>query len=920
MDLPIPHQDNLFFEADYRHLSQDFIDWLCANTLPDYDSADPIEYRDKKDQVESALTSFNTTLAIARIEKNEWLKHVFCLIKSNENEHAWSPELIKPLYNTLDWKSFYSAEETALLLLQMYNSNSLNSILTSSNAPGEITSWFQNLQIEWRVRLYIKSPEILPQFATYENIDAQGDKWRQEFLLKIINPALFKIIKGSDTDKLRALVTPDPESNLASMVLLLIINPERAMTLARILELTQALEIARISTSANNIQECLDRLITNSQDCPPWADTLQAQFRDAFFIEQSTLSALESLLTSAIKGQVAKAPLEYICSLIFHMNAFDYSMTERPEDQPADALLEILWDRFDESISEHELESWLRKRNPNEDLYGEFATEFLIGIAMNSDSLYPFYALLQSSNYFLYDNGDKGILTQDILQWANTTPGNMQRLLTLDCEIWIKEGYSHEVWIGTVLLHWTAYVLYLDSKQPAEIRSNFARELIQSQGFGDSLSIFNESTSLLEAIFPADVFINNLGDDKGLILQVLMACNPEFEHPYIDLMIAPDPILRVSKLLKDNPSWKPDTLCRQYYSHSDKHYHLLPMEFWTGKGVDVTDALACSLSQAIEETSPDIFAAVVSWQTRFQVRKVINGTPDLYDRLLTYPELAEEQTLLRIIFASDDIEEERYSNEAVIMRYPGVLEDARHLLIQLRKTIKSRNYHDIPESYVVDSAMNIVATLDSCWEAWRQLMMAFRALPRPAVNSSLAPINQGRDNEQLDKVGSRIASATKRCIRIARLKGELEELRRSFAVDLSKKLGKLKTARSENSQIHRPAHDEPGFDTNLKEPDPIWRIASIRALMDLDIKMSGKNHSIIAVLKKVEETDPSEKVRKTARQVYDDLNRMRNARKKGSAWRMVHQAWWWMRYAHRHSLNLPYDQQGAEKLRNNEFR
>lgn len=336
--------------------------------------------------------------------------------------------------------------------------------------------------------------------------------------------------------------------------------------------------------------------------------------------------------------------------------------------------------------------------------------------------------------------------------------------------------------------------------------------------------------------------------------------------------------------------------------------------------IDVSDALAICLSKDIQERSPNIFAAVIAWQSRFQIRKFLDEKPDVYDHILSSDLFREVRSLLRIIFASDEIDEEHFSNEKIINRYPGIIDEARQVLIQLRRSIKTGNHADLPESYIVDPAMNIVATLDSCWEAWRQLMMAFRTLTTPAVNSSLEPRPTNAEDELLDNVGTIIVNAVKRCVRIAKLKGELEDLRRLFAVDLSKKLGKLKTDRSENSQISLPVHDEPGFDSNLKEPDPIWRIATIRALMDLDIKMSGKNHSVIAVLKKVEETDPSEKVQETAHQVYAELNRMRTAKKNGSPWRMLHQAWWWMRYAHRHSLNLHYDKQGAEKLRTNEFR
>ena len=344
------------------------------------------------------------------------------------------------------------------------------------------------------------------------------------------------------------------------------------------------------------------------------------------------------------------------------------------------------------------------------------------------------------------------------------------------------------------------------------------------------------------------------------------------------------------------------------------------LEFWKRLGLDINISLSQSLKAYLTKGSPDILSAAYRWQTHLDVCSVYEGNPDLYLELLSQDNLIDYKPSLEIIFCSFEIDEEKYSNDKIEDRYPGIQTKARDMLIQLRKNIESGSYTDKIESFLIPCSANIVGTLDSVWNALKQLLMAFRKLRTPSVNASLGYLQNKADEEKLDNIGTLIARTVLQCFQLAKLKGELEDLRRAFAIDLSKKLDITKKNRASNTKIALPLHDEHGFDLSLIEPDPVWRFAIIRGFLDLGIKMRDRNNPNHAILTKVVENDPSDKVRKTAELVYKDINRLRTPMKKGSSWQMIHQAWWWLRYAHRHTLNLEYDRSGAEKLRTNEFR
>jgi hypothetical protein len=140
-----------------------------------------------------------------------------------------------------------------------------------------------------------------------------------------------------------------------------------------------------------------------------------------------------------------------------------------------------------------------------------------------------------------------------------------------------------------------------------------------------------------------------------------------------------------------------------------------------------------------------------------------------------------------------------------------------------------------------------------------------------------------------------------------------------LSIDL---LDRLKPAKGNTGsrEILPPSHNYAGFDPSRIEPDPVWRTAYVRAIGDLAVKMTDKGHSVVPVLNRVADNDPAPIVKEATKEVLYDIQRLRKGWGSGSHKRLLFHAWWWLRQAHRVSLNAEIDEQEANRVRNTEFR
>jgi hypothetical protein len=111
-----------------------------------------------------------------------------------------------------------------------------------------------------------------------------------------------------------------------------------------------------------------------------------------------------------------------------------------------------------------------------------------------------------------------------------------------------------------------------------------------------------------------------------------------------------------------------------------------------------------------------------------------------------------------------------------------------------------------------------------------------------------------------------------------------------------------------------------GFDLSYREPNPEWRYAYTRAVVDLGVDPDGKGHLFHSILNRVAENDPSIKVRDAAQKSAVELKNIRGGWKDDSNSQMLLQAFWWLRRAHMLSIEADFDEKEALKTRSSEFR
>jgi hypothetical protein len=218
--------------------------------------------------------------------------------------------------------------------------------------------------------------------------------------------------------------------------------------------------------------------------------------------------------------------------------------------------------------------------------------------------------------------------------------------------------------------------------------------------------------------------------------------------------------------------------------------------------------------------------------------------------------------------------------------------------------------------YVRPASDFIWERTDNIWKTLKPLLMAFRAYKGPLLNGSLRGF-------------SPLFEFITFFFRIED-KEKLKELRYDMANDFIEYLKPLNPDKEKRqSENYTPIErDAEGFDTSFTEPSPYWRYAYIRALGDLSVRNDKRGHPFYAILKKISgrdpekkaDGDPSEKVRKAADKVMNELNAIRKGYSGNNHKKSLYEAFWWLRQAHMLSLGEKVDSKEALELRIKEWR
>jgi len=210
----------------------------------------------------------------------------------------------------------------------------------------------------------------------------------------------------------------------------------------------------------------------------------------------------------------------------------------------------------------------------------------------------------------------------------------------------------------------------------------------------------------------------------------------------------------------------------------------------------------------------------------------------------------------------------------------------------------------------------VVSVLASCsgmWSAMKSLILLLRALSVPAVAADL----RSRAEEGLPPPPPRWSWVAEMLLGLvhgfARHEQQrdptLEEVRNEFARFCLERL-RTRSAAEAGSGVSIGNED-------MVEPSVPWRLASIRAIRELQANPADRRHRI---LHWSFQNDPDEDVRRAAKLAYGELVKSTGLSPDVSPRRPVFAALWWLRQAHLLGLGIPVDKQGARRTRQAEVR
>ncbi len=206
-------------------------------------------------------------------------------------------------------------------------------------------------------------------------------------------------------------------------------------------------------------------------------------------------------------------------------------------------------------------------------------------------------------------------------------------------------------------------------------------------------------------------------------------------------------------------------------------------------------------------------------------------------------------------------------------------------------------------------AMCVIAILGSPWQAFKALLLAFRALRKPAVSDDLRywP-EQGEDWRTYEPWGY-----------FARVPAELlhselgdEQTHDPMLEDFRTKFADFCLERLESKEKSVTPRDD-----DMVEPNPHWRHCYVRAVRELRVNPAKRGHR---TLHWSSQHDPAPEVREAAQVAYNEISshvKLEEGRSPRSA---IFAAYWWLRQAHLLALGIEPDADGAQRTRIKELR
>jgi hypothetical protein len=264
--------------------------------------------------------------------------------------------------------------------------------------------------------------------------------------------------------------------------------------------------------------------------------------------------------------------------------------------------------------------------------------------------------------------------------------------------------------------------------------------------------------------------------------------------------------------------------------------------------------------------------------------------------------------LLRLARMAFELRSEHLAPETrkALLRLAGdSLSKLRPLLRQAHTREAALEFSGHPTASLREDAVFMLFEFGTLWEAWKPLLLAFRALSAPALSPELSFF------EKAPHPWSIIPSSIVMLFHHRARKEQdrdptLKALRSEFGQFC---LDSLKTVKHRKPKEGPVGHH--GEAAQLREPSADWRYGYIRALLELRINPEGDGHH---VLRWVADNDPDEEVKEAASKAY---NEVRRGDRLGdmSPRRAILQAFWWLEQAHMLALGQDVDGPGAQRTR-----
>jgi hypothetical protein len=239
-------------------------------------------------------------------------------------------------------------------------------------------------------------------------------------------------------------------------------------------------------------------------------------------------------------------------------------------------------------------------------------------------------------------------------------------------------------------------------------------------------------------------------------------------------------------------------------------------------------------------------------------------------------------------------------------------------LLELRKIIRNRKEETIEKQKeyidIMGESAGFIMARESIWKGIKPLLIAFRSLDLQVLKNNLSIIcsyDYPQKNQNIPEDIRNYINLPDKILNIFQsinyyaAEEEGITLRREFAKDLAEKL-KPRDKNDPRLEPPKPPDNYPEklldcWDTTLKEPHPVWRIAYIEAISVLGVNplvnpVNKTNLHII--LRKVSESDKSQNVRETARECAEKISKLRTGVDSGSNKRFLVNAFLHLKKAH----------------------